>query len=147
MFFPFSLWMAAAGLVLALVGWVLYEHYLHPAWRKQRRVVRACEKAFDDENAYQLQRLRTSVGRPSGADLLSAMSFNSEEPPRYFTYILKTAEGEEPDFLGMSRQEISLVRRYLRRSAHIPHHGKEILRPIETENPTRNPVGREGHTR
>lgn len=138
---PFPLRIAAAGiLLLVLVGWMLYEHYLHPAWWKQRRVIRACEKAFDDESAYRLERLCTSPGEPSGADLFFALPFSSEGPPRYFTYSIDTAEEEEPDFSDMSRQEISLVRHYLRRNTHVPHHGKTVLRPMKNGNSNSEPA-------
>lgn len=138
---PFPLWIAAAGiLLLVLVGWMLYEHYLHPAWRKQRRVMRTCEKAFDDESAYRLERLRTFPGEPSGTDLFPALSFGSEGTPRYFTYNIETAEEEEPDFSDMSWQEISRVRHYLRRSTHVPHHGKTVLRPMKNGNSNSEPA-------
>lgn len=129
MSFPVPLWMVGAGvLLLGLAGWVLYERYLHPAWRKQRRVIRACEKAFNEED-YQLERLRTSPDDPSGMDLLPSLPFGPSEPPRYFTYSVETVEDVEPDFSGMSRSEVRLVRRYLHRGTDVPHHGREVLRP------------------
>jgi len=60
---------------VALVGgvwWVLYERYFHPAWRKNRRLIRACKKAFED-GTYELVRIRQASHRkrPSGGGLLS----------------------------------------------------------------------------
>ncbi len=125
--------MAATGvLVLGPVGWFLYERYLHPAWRRQRRVRRACAKAFD-EGDYQLERFRVSPDDPSAGDLFFISPFGSDEPSRYFTYKIRIVEGAEPDFSGMDSEEIGLVRHYLRRTADVPHYGKEVLYPQANE--------------
>ena len=125
---PFSvpLWAIVLGTVLPLAAWFLYEYYLHPAWRKQRRVIRACEMAFT-EGGYRLMRLRVSPGEPSVVDLFPSLPFNSDSPPRYFTYKIETLGETEPDFSGMRKEEISLVRHYLHRTVDVPHYGKEVL--------------------
>lgn len=126
--------MAATGvLVLGLIGWFVYERYLHPAWRRQRRIRRACAKAFD-EGDYQLVRFRVSLDEPSAGDLFSISPFGSDEPSRYYTYKIRTVEGAEPDFSGMDAHEIGLVRHYLHRTADVPHHGRQVLRPETEEN-------------
>jgi hypothetical protein len=135
--FPLPLWLIAVGALLALGVWFVYEHYLHPAWRRQRRVLRACEKAFDDKE-YQLERFRVSPDDPSIADLFPASPFGSGESSRYFTYKIKTPEGVEPEFSGMDSNEIDLVRHYLRREVHVPHFGKKMLRPEESDPPVNN---------
>lgn len=128
------LWMAAFGvLVVLLGGWILYDRYLHPAWRRQRRVLRVCEKAFE-EGDYQVERFRVSMGEPGIADLVTTSLFGSGDSPRYFTYKIKTAEGVEPDFSGMDRGEIGLVRHYLRHNIDVPHYGKKMLRSRANES-------------
>lgn len=137
MAFPFPLWIVAASVLLAFGVWVLYERYLHPAWRRQRRVVRACERAFE-EGDYKLERFRVSLDDPSIEDLFSVSPFGSEAPSRYFTYKIWTIEGAEPDFSGMSPRDIGLVRHYLRRNVDVPHHGKEVLSPRADERIVNN---------
>jgi len=114
--------------LVAFGGGLLYEWYLHPAWRKQRRVRRACAEAFD-EGDYQLERLRVSTDDPSAGDVFSSFPFGTDESTRYFTYKIRAVNGAEPDFSGMDPEEIGLVRHYLRRTANVPHHGKEVLHP------------------
>ena len=134
---PFPLWaVACAALVLLGIGWILYEQYMHPAWRKQRRVRRACEKAFEaDED--RLERLRTTLQEPTIGDFWPSGLFGSNSPSRYFTYRIETVDEAEPDFTGMSRDEVGLVRRYLRRGADVLHHGKTVL---HTTDPERSPA-------
>jgi len=127
------LWIAAASLLVGGGLYGLYGAYLHPAWRKERRIRRACEKAFG-ESGYRLVRLRLHVGDPSGADLFPAGLAGSSEPPRYFTYCIEAEQ--DPDFAGMSQKEIGLVRHYLDRPLSAPHHGREVL-GTETDSPHR----------
>lgn len=137
--FSASLWTVAAGIFFVAFGARgLYERYLHRAWRKQRRLVRACEKAFD-EGSYRLERLRTSQDAPSFADLFPIPPFHSEQSYRYFTYEVEVLGETTPDFSGMSKEEVRLVRRYLQRTAKVPHHGKEVLRPLNNENSESSP--------
>jgi len=134
---PIPLWTVACGALLLLgIGWFLYEQYLHPAWRKQRRVMRACEKAFE-AGEYRLERIRITLQEPTIGDLWPSGVFRSKSPSRYFTYRIEPVEEAEPDFSGMSRDEVGLVRRYLRRSADVPHHGKTVL---HTTDPERSPA-------
>ncbi|MFB6273613.1 MAG: hypothetical protein ABEL51_12035 [Salinibacter sp.] len=135
---PIPLWLVAPVVLLALGAWVLYEYYLHPAWRRQRRVRRACAKAFD-EGDYQLERFRVSSDDPSAEDLFSIPLFGSDEPSRYFTYKIRAVDGAEPGFSGMDSDEIELVRRYLRRTVEVPHFGKKVLHPQSTEHRTNGP--------
>lgn len=135
MFFPSSIWITGAGVfLLGLTGRFLYERYLHPAWRKERLVKRACEKAFEEET-YVLVRLRADPGRPSIRDLFPR-PLGLPEVPRYFTYYVETVEEDEPDFSGMSRREIRLVRRYLHRNLRqVTHYGRKVLHPEWKEEP------------
>ena len=125
---PFVLpyWGVGAGAFLLLAGWLLYVYRLHPARRRERRVVHACRKAFGDED-YELIRFRLKPGEPSFTDMFLGLP-SLPEVPRYFTYKVNCVE-QEPDYSGMSRGEIGLVRRYLRRSADVPHYGREVLHP------------------
>lgn len=119
---------------MALAGWSQLVRYLHPAWRKQRRVIRACENVFD-EGEYRLVRIRISSGSPSITDFVPRPD-GLLETPRYFTYNIETKE--EPDLSGAGRAEKRIVRRYLRRNAdHVRHHGRETLRP---KQPSRSPT-------
>ncbi|GEM_PF-2165244 len=114
---------------MVLPGWSQLVRSLHPAWRKERRVLQACEAAFK-EGEYTLVRIHISTSRPSLTDVLP-WSSGFLETPKYFTYDLET-EGE-PDFSGMSRAERRIVRRYLRRNAdHVRHHGRQPVRPART---------------
>ncbi len=123
-----SVWIVGTVLIVA-VG-VLYKHYLHPARRRERCVLRACEKAFS-EGEYQLTRIRTLPKEPSVLDM-APRPFGPPGVPRYFTYNIETIEDVEPDFSGLSRREIGRIRRYLRRSPGPRiHHGKKVLRPEE----------------
>lgn len=131
---PPAAWIIGGIALIVLLG-ILYEYALHPAWRKERRVVRACEEAFK-EGQYRLTRLRTTPENPSVLDIVPR-PFGLPDVPHYFTYNIETVEDEEPDFSGMSRQDIRLVRRYLRRSpGALVHHGKEVLRPEEVTCPS-----------
>lgn len=123
----------AAGILLVLfLGLVLYEQYLHPSWRKERRVIRACENAFDPED-YRLERLHIIPSAPSFTDLFPAQPFRSKSSSRHFTYRIETVGEAEPDFSGMSREEVRLVRRYLHHGADVPHYGKNVLHSPERE--------------
>lgn len=116
--------------------------YLHPAWRKERRVIRACERVFD-EGGYKLVRVRISAGEPSIADFFPE-SHRLLETPRYFTYDIETEA--EADFSGADRAERRIVRRYLRRNAdHVRHHGRETLRPKQSSR-SRKPADRPERT-
>lgn len=124
----FLLLLGGGVALVGLVGWYLYVQHLHPAWRKERRVIRACQQAFDDES-YTLIRLQAAAGTPSIGDLFFQLS-GSSDASRYFTYRVETDEGEKPDFTGMSRQDVGRVRRYLRRSEReVAHHGRRVLHP------------------
>lgn len=126
MIFSPSVWIVGTALIAA-VG-ALYKHYLHPAWRRERRVLRACKKAFA-EGEYRLTRIRTLPQEPSVLDI-APQPFGPPDIPRYFTYNIETIEDVEPDVSDLSRREIGLVRRYLRRSPGPRiHHGKKVLRP------------------
>lgn len=114
---------------MALTDWFQVVRRLHPALRRQRRVIRACEKAFD-EGEYELVRIRINTGEPSIGDFFPG-PHGLLEVPRYFTYDIETEEA--PDFSGASRAERRIVRRYLRRNAdHVHHHGREPLRPKQS---------------
>ena len=117
---------------MAIAGWFQVERSLHPSWRRQRRVIRACEKAFE-EGEYRLVRIRLRSGEPSLGDFLPGPN-GGWEVPRYFTYDLE-AEAD-PDFSGASSAERRLVRRYLRRNAdHVHHYGRKPLRPRPSSPP------------
>ena len=120
------LWIAAAFLLVGGGLYGLYGAYLHPAWRKERRIRRACEKAFG-EGGYRLVRLRLHVEEPSGADLFPTGLLGGSELPRYFTYRIEAEQ--DPEFAGMGQKEIGLVRHYLDRTLSAPHHGREVLGP------------------
>ena len=122
------------GFLLLLSAWLLYEHYLHPSWRKERRVLRACEQAFET-GTYLLIRLRLNPDAPSGADLLSLLP-GSSKSPRYFTYNIECRQDAEPDYSGMSETDIGLIRHYLNRGADVPHYGRTVLRPRKEANST-----------
>lgn len=127
------LWLGVGG--VALVGgvwWILYERYFHPAWRKNRRLIRACRKAFKD-GTYELVRIRRAPHGhgPSGADFYPP-PLGPAEIPGYFTYRIDIGEEAEPDFSEVSRRERRLIRRYLHRDLRgVVHHGKEVLRARE----------------
>ena len=128
------------ALPVALGAWLLYKNYLHPSWRKQRRVLRACEEAFE-EGDYRLECLHMSPGDPSIMDLFPSVPFfGPESSPRYFTYKIRILGTAEPDFSGMSRRDIQLVRRYVRRTVEVPHHGKTVLHPAEENVPASEPT-------
>lgn len=114
-----------ALLLLGALIWMLYERFMHPAWRTERRLIRACEKAFEEDD-YRLIRLRITPGTPSTKDVMPR-PIGPPEMPRYFTY---TIEAKDPDFSGMSRSEVGLVRRYLHRhTGGVPHHGRTVIHP------------------
>lgn len=115
---------AAGVLLLGAITYVLYGSLLHPAWRRERRLRRACEKAFG-ETGYRLVRLRLRVDDPSGADLFAALPFSSSEVPRYFTYCIEAER--DPSVSGMRRHEIGIVQHYLDRTVSSPHHGREVI--------------------
>jgi len=116
-------WILAALVPTALITYASYGFYLHPAWRRDRRVKRACAKAFDAD-AYRLVRLRLRHEAPSGADLQFLVPGRSG-PPRYFTYRIEAEDA--PDLSGMRREKARLVRHYLDRAATSPHHGTEVV--------------------
>lgn len=123
-----------ALLLGGLAGRFLYVRFLHPAQRKKRFVIRACEKAFG-EGDYELVRFHLVPGEPSFWDLFSR-PFGLSEMPRYFTYKVQVLREKEPDFSVLSSEETSLVRRYIhRKTASVPHHGREVLRSGGKEEP------------
>lgn len=119
-------WIVGTAVGLGAATYLLYQYYLHPAWRRQRRIIRACKKAFD-EGDYRLVRKRLHPNGPSGTDLLSPSISR-----RYFTYQIETTD-EEPDLSGLTREEVKLVRHYLDRIEKSPHYGETVLLP-EHEN-------------
>jgi len=128
-----SIWQALAILGL-IVGawWILYERHYHPSWQKERRVLRACSKAFG-EGTYELVRIRRGHHGhvPSGADFYPP-PLGRAEIPDYFTYQINVPEGTEPDFSETTPVEERLIRRYLDRkgTAEI-HYGKDVLQSPE----------------
>ncbi len=122
---------------MAWAGWSRLLRALHPAWRKQRRVIRACEQAFGDDD-YTLVRIRIHIGEPSLADLLPGPSGPLLAAPQYFTYDIQAES--EPDFSGASREERRTVRRYLHRDTdQVRHHGRTTLHPTpSSSSPTAN---------
>ncbi len=129
-FFP---WIAGGAVVLSAAAYLLYKHFLHPSWRRERRVRRVCDKAFADGD-YRLVRLRLQVEAPSGTDLFRSLLPGSSESTRYFTYRIET--DADPDLSGLSHSERSLLRHYLNRPAASPHHGREVLRPASNSPDT-----------
>lgn len=119
--------------MLLLSVWLLYKYYLHPAWRTERRVLRACAQAFAP-GTYRLIRLRLKPSDPSGADLLSVLP-GVPQAPRYFTYNIECPQDAEPDYSGMSETDIGLIRHYRTRGA-VPHYGRTVLRPKGRANST-----------
>lgn len=120
----FYIILATVGLFLA---WILYERYLHPAWRRERRVLRACQKAFRNQR-YQLIRVRSLPSEPSGRDLFPP-PIGPSKTPKYFTYQIRAPEDADPDFSDMTQKEKKLVQHYLRRRlTGALHHGKDVLR-------------------
>ncbi len=117
------------GVLVILLG-AVYERYLHPAWRRERRVLRACEEAFK-EGGYRLTRIQTAPTQPSVFDL-AAQLFTRGGRPRYFTYDLQPLGDHEPKLSKLQGREEALVRRYLQRNPHtMVHHGKTVLHPDE----------------
>lgn len=118
--------------LLVLLGGSLYARVLHPAWQKERRLIRACEVAFGEagegaEGRYRLERLHLRRDGPSGADLLCFFP-GVPAPPLYFTYNVE-ANGEAPDESDMTRGQIRLLRRYLHGPRTLPHYERDVLRP------------------
>jgi hypothetical protein len=130
-------WSVGTGTVLGTAAYLAYEHYLHPAWRRQRRITQACEKAFHEED-YRLVRIRLHPNGPSGMDLFSSSPSGSSISRRYFTYRIENTGGN-PDLSGLKRKEISLIRHYLDRSEKSPHYGETVLHP---EHKSVSPLGR-----
>jgi hypothetical protein len=118
------LWeIGGAVLAIGVLAWILYRCPVHPARRKENRVIQACEKAFE-EGEYQLVRLHLRLADPSVLDLLP-WPLGPSEVPRYYTYGI---EGPEPDFRGMDASDAKLVRRYLHRTPKsVPHHGRTVI--------------------
>lgn len=124
-------WIIVAVAGLGAATHLLYRYYLHPAWRRQRRIIRACKNAFD-EDGFRLVRIRLHPKDPSGTDLLSFSPSNSSISRRYFTYRIETTD-EEPDLSDLTREEAKLIRHYLDRIEKSPHYGETVLLP-EHEN-------------
>lgn len=130
-------WSVGTAIVLGTAAYLVYEHYLHPAWRRQRRITQACKKAFNEKD-YRLVRIRLTPNGPSGMDLFSSSPSGSSISRRYFTYRIENP-GEDPDFSGLNRKEINLIRHYLDRSEKSPHYGETVLHP---EQKSVSPIGR-----
>lgn len=122
---PFS-WIVGTVIVLGIL-YFLYEEYLHPAWRRQRRIIQACAKAFDEDD-YRLVRIRLHPSGPSGTDLLPSSPLGSSVSRRYFTYRIETTD-TDPDLSDLNRKEISLIRHYLNRTEKSPHYGETVIHP------------------
>lgn len=131
-----AVYLAPAAL-LALGAHVLYGAYLHPAWRRERRVRQACAKAFEED--YRLVRIHLQPDAPSGTDLWPTLPVGRSDPTRYFTYRIET--DTEPDESRLSREERQLVRHYMRRSSSVPHHGKDVLHPEKPSSPVQGSGG------
>lgn len=117
---------------VAAVAGGAYGAYLHPAWRRQRQVKRACRVAFPD-GKYTLVRFHLSPNAPSGLDLFSGVWSGRSAPRRYFTYRIETEQS--PDLSGLSRSEQDLVRHYMNRPNVPPHYGREVLVGAEGRPP------------
>ena len=124
-------WIVGTGALLTAGTYALYQYYLHPAWRRQRRIIQACEKAFDGDG-FRLVRIRLHPQGPSGTDLLSFSPTGPSVSKRYFTYRIETTD-EDPDLSGLTPEENKLIRHYLDRIEKSPHYGETVLLP-EHEN-------------
>ena len=125
----------AAGIVGLVVGmwWILYERYFHPSWKKERRILEACEKAFPDDG-YELVRIRRGhYGHsPSGADFYPP-PLGRPEIPDYFTYQINVPDGTDPDFSQTTQREERLIQHYLDRTGTAEiHHGTDV---VHSSNP------------
>ena len=120
-------WIVGTAILLGVGTYILYQYVLHPTWRRQRRVVRACKKAFD-ENGYRLVRIRLNPSGPSGTDLLSFSPPGSSISRRYFTYRIEATD-EDPTFSALDEKETQLVRHYLNRTEKSPYYGETVLYP------------------
>lgn len=125
-------WFLGTAFVLGGAAYLLYQYYLHPAWRRQRRIVRACRKAFEG-NDYRLVRIHLGPDGPSGTDLFSSSPSGSSISRRYFTYRIEA--DEDPDFSSLTRKEANLVRHYINRTERSPHYGETVLLPEQTNTP------------
>jgi len=130
-FFSGTFWKVVG--ILGLLGgvwWILYERYFHPSWKKERRVLEACEKAFPD-GEYEVVRIRRGHHGhvPSGVDFYPP-PLGRPEIPDYFTYQINVPDGTEPDFSETTQSEERLIQHYLDRegTAEI-HHGKDVVHP------------------
>lgn len=110
----------SVAFALCAIALVVYSTYLHPAWRRQRRVRRACRQAFGDSD-YTLVCVRLHPRGPSGLDLFEATGFGRPTPDRYFTYRIETKQ--TPALSKLSASDRRIVRRYLNRSHVPPHYG------------------------
>lgn len=115
--------LVATGTLLVL-AFAVYGAYLHPAWRRQRRVCRACQKAFPEGN-YTLLRIRLSLHSPSGLDALAVGPFRNTVPSRYFTYRIES--DASPELSSLSGVDRRRVRRYLHRAQVPLHYGRVPL--------------------
>jgi hypothetical protein len=120
-------WAVVTTVGLGAATCLLYQFYLHPAWRRQRKIMKACRSAFGAEN-YRLVRIRLHPSGPSGMDLFSFSHFGSSVSKRYFTYRIETTDAD-PDLSGLSSEEAKLVQHYLDRIEKSPHYGKTVLLP------------------
>lgn len=119
-----------------------YGLYMHPAWRRQRRIQRACAEAFR-EMPYTLVRFRIRGHAPSGKDLLPNLASYlasllqvsvKDAGGRYFTYSIESES--EPDISRLSRKQRRLLRRYMYRNSVPLHHGKEVIANVRPETST-----------
>lgn len=109
---------------LFILALAVYGAYLHPAWRRQRRVCRACRQAFPEGN-YTLLRIHLTTRSPSGLDAFAIGPFREMVPSRYFTYRIES--DASPELSGLSPSDRERVRRYLHRDQVPPNHGRVSL--------------------
>lgn len=126
----YASWIAVPALGLyVLAECVDYVLYHLRARRKERRLIRTCDKAFGRGN-YRLDRLRISKSRDWLAQRL--LPFGTTSPPhRPYTYLVTPAENRDPDYSGMSRREIARLKHYLG-PRDVIHHGKKPIRRIRS---------------
>lgn len=96
-----------------LLGWTLYDRYFHPAWRRERRLIRACDKAFGVGN-YTLRRLQVAP---------TSKRFEYEVVPR---------EGRDFSCQGLHRSEAQTLRR-AKGTPTTPYYRKTTIREMDED--------------